>query len=419
MATKLFARQSPLRRSVARTFGSLRYRNFRLLWTGNIATQAGYWMFGVAQGWLVLDMEQSNPALWLGVVGFANGLPLLLFSLFGGVLADRFDRKKLLLTYQICSTTFITIFAVLVTFHLVQIWHVLVIAFLFGSMMSLNIPLRQALVASLVEREDLLNATALNSVGFNSMRVIGPSLAGVLISTIGTLGVFWLMVVCYIWAMLWIVQMQIPPHEHTAHHERSPLRNLVDGLHFIRRDVNVLSLMLLSAIPTFFALPYLQLVPLFARIIFQVGATGLGLMEGAVGLGALLASLIVATLGAVRRKGILLVGVTIAYAALVALFGISPSFPLSLFILFISGIAWSMLGSLGSTLVQITTPDEYRGRVFSVLSLTFGMQPLGNLLIGSLAEALGAPIAVAIGGSLGALSSLLLAWRNPRIRKMD
>ena len=418
MAIGLSVLRAPLRRSAARTFGSLRYRNFRLLWTGNIATQAGYWMFGVAQGWLVLDMEQSNPAFWLGVVGFANGLPLLLFSLFGGVLADRFDRKKLLLTYQIFSTIFITIFALLVTFRLVQIWHVLTTAFLFGSMMSLNIPLRQALVPTLVERDDLLNATALNSVGINSMRVLGPSLAGVLISAIGTLGVFWLMVVCYLWAMLWVVQMDIPPHEQGAQ-QGNPMRNLADGLRFVKRDVNVLSLMILVTLPTIFALPYLQLVPLFARIIYQVGATGLGLMEGAVGLGALIAALVVASLGTVRRKGMLLVVVTVAYCALVALFPMSPWFPLSLFILFLSGIAWSALGSLNSTLIQIATPDQYRGRVFSVYSLTFGFQPLGNLLFGSLADIIGAPVAVVIGGGLGALSSLVLAWLNPRMRRMD
>jgi MFS family permease len=367
----------------------------------------------------VLDLQQTDPAFWLGVVGFANGLPLLLFSLFGGVLADRFDRKKLLLTYQFFSTVFLTIFAVLVTFHLVQIWHVLTVAFLFGSMQSLNIPLRQSLVPTLVGREDLLNATALNSVGFNSMRVLGPSLAGVLISTIGTLGVFWIMVVCYLWAMLWVVQMEIPKHEHAAGVAWSPLRNLADGLRFVRRDANVLSLLGLVSIPTFFALPYLQLVPLFARNIYQVGATGLGLMEGAVGLGALLSALTVATLGNVRRKGRLLVVVTVAYAALVGLFAASPWFPLSLFILFLSGIAWSAVGSLNSTLIQIATPDEYRGRVFSVYSLTFGFQPLGNLVIGSLAELVGAPLAVIVGGGVGALSSAAIAWLNPRMRKMD
>lgn len=418
MATSSIARPSPLQRSMTRTFGSLRHRNFRLLWTGNIATQAGYWMFGVAQGWLVLDMTQTDPAFWLGMVGFAGGLPLLLFSLFGGVLADRFNRKKLLLIYSITSASFITLFALLVTLRLVQIWHVLAVAFLFGSMMSLNIPLRQSLVPSLVEPENLLNATALNSVGFNSMRVIGPSLAGVLITTIGTVGVFWLMVICYVWAILWVVQLDIPPQTHNHRHV-SPIKNLVDGLRFLKRDPQVLSLMGLVTVPTIFALPYLQLVPLFARNIFQVGATGLGLMEGAVGLGALLASLIVASLGVVRRKGRLLVITTVAYAVLVALFALSPIFILSLVILFISGIAWSMLGSLNSTLIQIATPDEYRGRVFSAYSLTFGFQPLGNLLIGSLANAIGAPIAVAIGGALGALGSLALTWLNPRMSKMD
>jgi MFS family permease len=418
MASTSVVRPSPLRSSMTRTFGSLRHRNFRLLWTGNIATQAGYWMFGVAQGWLVLDMEKDNQAFWLGIVGFAGGLPLLLFSLFGGVLADRFNRKKLLLTYQIFSALFITVFAILVSLKIAQIWHVLIIAFLFGSMMSLNIPLRQSLVPTLVEKDDLLNATALNAVGFNAMRVVGPSLAGILITTIGTLGIFWLMAVCYIWAVLWVVQMDEPAPV-TQQRDVSPLKNLTDGLRFIRHEKNILSLLFAVTMPTIFVLPYLNLVPLFARNILQVGATGLGLMEGAVGSGALIAALVVASMGYVRRKGMLMVVVIVSYSILVALFGLSSSFILSLVILALSGIAWSVLNSINSTLIQITTPDEYRGRVFSVYSLTWGLQPLGNLLIGGLADAVGAPFAIAFGGMVSAVASLALAWLNPRMRNMD
>src|SRR6476646_6652398 len=142
MSSRSIANQSPLRRSLGRTFGSLRHRNFRLLWTGNVATQIGYWMFSIAQGWLVINIEHENQALWLGIVGFVGPIPLLMFSLVGGMLADRFDRRKLMLGYQAFSTVFITIFAVLVTLNLVQIWHVLIVAFLFGTAMALNIPLR-------------------------------------------------------------------------------------------------------------------------------------------------------------------------------------------------------------------------------------------------------------------------------------
>ena len=273
MATGSTALPSPLKRSLERTFGSLRHRNFRLLWTGNVATQGGYWMFSVAQGWLVLELTSSNPALWLGAVAFAGGIPLLLFPLIGGVVADRFDRKKLLLIYQSFSTLYITVFAILVTFKLVEIWHVLVVAFLFGSTMALNIPLRQALVPSLVGKEDLMNATALNSVGFNAMRVVGPAMAGVLISTIGTLGIFWIMVVLYVWAMLWIVQMELPPREPPKEHVH-PFKNLTDGLRFMRGRPDLISLMLAISVPTLLALPYLYLFPLYAKNILGVGATG-------------------------------------------------------------------------------------------------------------------------------------------------
>ncbi len=418
MAVDTVARPIPFKPTLARTFGSLRHRNFRLLWTGTIATQAGFWMFSLAQGWLVLEITRSNPAFWLGVVGFAGGLPLLIFSLMGGVFADRFERRKLLLIYQTLSAVFITAFAIIVTLRLVEIWHVMTVAFLFGTMMALNIPLRQSLVPSLIEKEDLLNASALNSLGFNAMRVVGPALAGILITTVGTLGVFWLMAVTYGWSLLWVIQMDAVPHANLRR-DISPFRNLIDGLRFISHDKNILSLMALATVPGILVLPYLQLVPLFARNILQVGATGLGMLEGAVGIGAVVSALAVASLGNLRHKGRIMIAVTILYATLVALFGLSPFFLLSLLILALSGIAWSVLNALNSTLIQLSTPDEYRGRVFSVYSLTWGLQPLGSLFLASLAEGLGAPIAVAISGVIAALMSMALAWLNPRVRQMD
>jgi MFS family permease len=418
MSSRSIASMSPLRRSLGRTFGSLRYRNFRLLWTGNVATQAGYWMFSIAQGWLVVNIEHDNPALWLGVVGFVGQIPLLLFSLVGGMLADRFDRRKLMLGYQAFSTVFITVFAILVTLNLVQIWHVLIVAFLFGTAMALNIPLRQALVPSLVEKQDLMNAIALNSAAWNAMRVVGPALAGILISTIGTLGVFWIMVVCYAWAMVWVWQMDIPPAVQPAKRQ-SPLATMVDGVRFVWHDKNIMSLMIAVSIPTMLVLPYVNQVPLYAADILNVGATGLGMMEGAVGLGALITSLVVAGMGGVQHKGLLMIILIVAYSILVGLFGISTFFPLSLIFLALSGIAWSSLNSFNSILIQVASPDEYRGRVFAVYALTFGFQPIGNLAIGALADVRGAPLAIGLGAILSVAITVALAWRNPRMRAMD
>ncbi len=417
MASAPVTESSPSKSAIARIFESLKYRDFKLLWVGNLATQAGYWMFSVGQGWLMLQLTEENRALWLAVLGAVGGIPLLLFSLVGGVLADRFDRKRLLLIYQAVNLVSITVFAALVWFGWVQIWHVLAIAFIFGTSQSLNIPLRQSLVPSLVAREDLLNATALTSAAWNAMRVVGPSLAGIIIATVDTKGIFVIMVPAYIWAMIWVFQMNIPAKLVVRHVH--PVRNLFDGLQFIRRDKVILSLIFTITIPTLFALPYLQFVPLFASDILQVGPQGLGFMEGAVGLGALIAALGVAGLGQIRHKGLLMIIVMTAYSALVGLFGISPNFVLSLVLLWFSGIAWSILNALNSTLLQYATPDEYRGRVFSVYALTFGFQPIGNLLIGMIANGVGPREAVFIGGMLGVLGTLALAWINPRLRKTD
>ncbi|MBI5880252.1 MAG: MFS transporter [Chloroflexi bacterium] len=411
--------QSAARAALGRIFGSLKYRDFKLLWIGNLATQASYWMFSVGLGWLVIQMEDTNRAGWLALLGVASGVPLLIFSLLGGVLADRFERKRLLMTYQAGSLVFISVFAALVAFDLVQMWHVLLIAFLFGVAQALNIPLRQALVPALVDRSDLLNATALQSAAWNAMRVVGPALAGMLIATVDTKGIFILMVPSYIWAMIWVAQMEIPPHppRHRAVH---PVRNLVDGLQFMRRDATILTLILTVTVPTLFSLPYMNFVPLFASDILQVGPGGLGVLQGAVGVGALIAALAMAGLTGTSRKGLWMIVVMVGHSVVIALFGLSLNYYVSIALLFVSGIAWSVMNALNSTLLQLATPDEYRGRVFSVYALTWGFQPLGGLLIGGLAEALASPAyAIAITSMVGAVLILLATVMSPHMRRME
>ncbi len=404
--------------AVARVFGSLRHRNFRLLWVGNLATQAAYWMFTVGLGWLLIELEDANRPFWLAMLGVASGVPLLLFSLIGGVVADRFERKRLLVIYQALSLVFIAIFAALVTFDLVETWHVLAVSFLFGAVMAMNIPLRQALVPSLVDETDLLNAIALTSAAWNAMRVVGPSLAGLIIATSSTKGIFWIMVPTYVWAMWWVVQMNIPPLP-AAHRARHPIANLVDGLKFIRGDATIGLLIAAVTVPTLFALPYMNFVPLFASDILRVGPEGLGMLQGAIGVGALIASLAMAGLSGIARKGFWMVTVILAHSAVVAGFGLSQDFRLSLLMLFLSGIAWSVMNALNSTLLQLATPEAYRGRVFSVYALTWGFQPLGSLLMGTAAEALDStPLAIAAVNGVGAVLMLWMVLAVPRLRRM-
>jgi MFS family permease len=416
MAVDSVARPSVFKTSLSRTFASLRHRNFRLLWIGSIATQVGYWMFNLAQGWLALQI--TNSEFWLGLVGFVGGVPMLIFSLVGGELADRYNRRNLMLIYQLCSMVFITVFAVLVTLNLVLLWHVLLIAFLFGLMMSLNIPLRQALLPDLVERADLTNAVALQSVGWNAMRVVGPALAGVLIAYVGMEGIFWLMVAGYLWTLVMVFQMDIPTKT-SIMQLRHPLHNMLDGLRYIWQRKDILILMLSLSVPTLFAMPYLQLLPIFARDILKVGAGGLGVLSSAVGVGALVTALVVASMGNTRRKGWWLIISSSLFGLTVAAFGLSQSYALSIVLLAATGICFSVMQAFNSVLIQTLTPDEYRGRVFSVYALTWGLQPLGNLVIGWLAEITKAPLAVFIGGMVSTLAMLVLAWRSRQLRELD
>ncbi|RIK46547.1 MAG: MFS transporter, partial [Chloroflexi bacterium] len=303
-------------------FSALRFRDYRLLWTGNFVTQTGQWMQQVALGWLVLDLTGS--ATYLGLVGFARGIPMLFMSLPAGVLADRMDRRKLLLVAQLVAAALAVILAVLVVTGLVRPWHVLVTSFLSGSAMAFVFPVRQALVPSLVPREHLANAVALNSAGQNSTRVLGPSLAGVLISAIGTAGCFFLQAGSLIWAAVLSARLPKRPRSNQARTARSNVR---DGLRFIASSPTLTALIGLAAIPTVLAMPFQQMLPVFATDVLRTGSTGLGLLMAASGVGALVGSLAYAAVGKVGNEGMVLIGTAGAFGLALCLFAASSWAP--------------------------------------------------------------------------------------------
>jgi MFS family permease len=403
------------RASGLRTFSSLRHRNFRLLWTGNLATQAGYWMNTVAVGWYVYNQTES--AFWLGISGFISGIPLLLFSLVGGVLADRVNRWKLLMVNQAIGLVIAAAYVVLLLLGILEVWHVLALSFLFGITQAINIPTRQSMLQTLVEKDDLVNAVALHSVGVNTMRIVGPSIAGVLIATLGVIGCFALQAAGYVWAFINVLQMRVPPQT-PIDRTRSPLRNLTDGVSYLFSDRTLLGLMLLVSAPTLLVFPYQQMLPLFAEEVLAVGPTGLGLLTAAVGIGALVTALVLASLGDIRLKGRPLAGALIMYGVTIALFALSPWFGASLLALAAAGTSWAIASALCQTLLQTTSKPEYVGRIMSVYALTWGFQPVGNLIIGSAAGVIGAPIALAAGGVLSTLLVVALLVRLPRLRAL-
>jgi len=351
-------------------FAALAFRDYRLLWTSNVMTQTGQWMQQVATGWLMLEL--TNSPTWLGLVGFARGIPMLLMSLPAGVLADRIDRRKLLVTSQIAAALLATILAVLVATDLVRPWHVLVLAFFSGSAMSFIFPTRQALVSTLVPRERMANAVALNSAGQNSTRVFGPSLAGILIGAVGTAICFAIQAVGLIGAAIMSIRLHVPSREeHPGRVKASARENLVEGLRYIAANPRLKGLIGLAAIPTVLALPYMQMLPVIARDELGTGSAGLGLLMTASGVGALAGSLAVAALGnRMREFGSLQIITAALFGIMVALFAFSPWMPLSLLLVALTSGVSSIYMSLNNTVLQMSVSDEFRGRVLSVYLMT-------------------------------------------------
>lgn len=391
------------------TFAALRHRNFRLFWSGQLISLVGTWMQNVAQGWLVLTL--TNSAFMLGLVSAIGSLPILFLALPGGVAADRFPKRNLLLITQSLAMVLALTLAVLTHLQMIRIWQVVAIAALAGSAFAFDAPSRQAFVIELVGRRDLLNAIALNSAIFNAARILGPALAGVLIGTIGLAGCFFLNGISFIAVIvgLWLIRMPRPE----ARVSGSVIRDMKDGLSFAWRDIRVRSLIAIIAIFSVCGMPYAMLMPVFARDVLKVGARGLGFLMTANGVGALAGALGLASFRWEQGRARLVLISGIAFALALAAFSLSRSFWLSLAVL--PCIGWSMVSQTATinTILQSIVPDAMRGRVMSLFTLVFmGMMPFGSFLGGSLAQRLGAPGAVRIGAVVCLASILTIFWRR-------
>jgi len=377
-------------------FRALRNPNYRLFWMGSFLSNIGTWMQSVAQGWLVLQL--SNSPFWLGLVGFAGSLPILVFSLVGGVVADLFDRRRLLLVTQTILMGLALGLGVLTELHLVTVGYIAGLALLSGVMTALTLPTYQAIVRDLVKPEDLMNAIALNSIQFNLSRVIGPTLAGFAVGAIGVAGCFYLNAVSFL-AFIFALRRIRLPQASVPPATNSLWEGFLEGLAYVRTQDRILRLLSIVAAISLFGLPYITFLPIFARDILRCGATGLGYLMASSGLGAVLGALVLARLGNFRSKGALAVLGAMAFGLATFGFALSRTFSFSLLFLFIDG--WAMVSSVAvvNTLLQTHVPGHMRGRVMSMYTLSFmGMMPIGNLLMGTLAEWIGAPWALALGG---------------------
>lgn len=396
---------------------SFTHRNYRLLWTGTVVTQIGQWMQQVALGWLILELTDS-PA-FLGLVGFARGVPMLFFAIPAGVMADQMDRRKILMVFQFLGALVAVVLTLLVVTDIVRPWHVIVLSVLGGAVMAFIAPTRQALVPGVVPRELVGNAVAMNSAGQNSTRIIGPSLAGILIGAVGTSLCFVAQAAGFIWALISSFQMEMPPHP-VDRVRASVGTNITDGFQYIKNSTTLSGLMLMATVPTVLAMPYIQMMPVFARDVLHVGASGLGVLMAVSGAGALIGSLLYATYGMkVQRQGLLLVSTAAGFGVVLALFAITPWFPLALVLVAITSGVSAVYMANNNTVLHLTVDDEYRGRVMSVYLMTWGLMPFGTLPMGWFADAFGAPLAVAGQAILSTIVVLAVAYRLPRLRALE
>ncbi len=392
---------------------ALRHRNFQLFFSGQLISLIGTWMQSVAQSWLVYRLTGS--ALLLGSVGFASQIPVFLFAPLGGITADRFNRRQIVIGTQVASMSLAFILAALTLLHRVQVWHVFVLAALLGVVNAFDIPGRQSFLVDMVGKEDLMNAIALNSSMFNGARVIGPAIAGILVAKIGEGWCFFANAVSYIAVIIGLLMMKVQSPLRAL--MASPFEHMMEGFRFVDRTAPIRALLLLLGLVSLVGMPYVVLMPIFADKILHGGAQGLGILMGATGVGALLGALTLAFREGVKGLGRWVALCCAGFGASLVVFALSHSFWISVILLLPVGYTMMLQMACSNTLIQVMVPDALRGRVMAVYSMMFmGMAPIGALLGGALADRLGAQLTVAIGGVASVAGAAWFWSQLPKIR---
>jgi MFS family permease len=399
-------------------FRALGHRNYRLFFSGQIISLIGTWMQSIAQAWLVYRLTKS--ALLLGLVGFAGQIPVFLFAPVGGLFADRYSRYRTVIATQTASMLLAFVLAALtLSGHIRnehQVWEVLLLASLLGVVNAFDIPARQAFIIEMVGPEDLINAIALNSAMFNGARILGPAIAGITVAAIGEGWCFFSNGVSYIAVIVCLLLMHVTPRPRSRQ-RASGLASILEGFRFVRHTGPILALLLLLGTVSLTGMPYAVLMPVFADKILHSDARGLGLLMGSTGVGALMATLVMAARREVRGLGRWILYASAGFGTSLILFSFSRSLPLSIVLLLPAGFCMLIQMASSNTLIQTMVPDALRGRVMSVYSMMFmGMAPFGALLAGAIAHRIGAPLTVAIGGAVCIAGSVVFGSEWPALR---
>ncbi len=396
------------------SFRALRYRNYRLFFIGQLTSLCGTWMQTVAQSWLVYRLTGS--ATLLGVVGFASQFPIMILAPIGGAVADGYPRRRSMLAIQTAAMLLAFPLAVLTLSNRIQVWHVVLLAVLLGVVNAFDVPVRQSFLGEMVGREVLINAIALNSSMTNAARVIGPAIAGILVAVVGEGWCFLLNGLSYlavIIGLLFITAGKQAPHEtHVSH-----LQAILEGFRFVLDTQPIRTLLILLGVVSFMGMPYSVLMPIFADTILNGGAKGLGILMGFSGLGALFGAVTLAGRQGVRGLGTWVMFACAGFGTSLILFSLSRLFWLSTLLLVPVGFGMMVQLASSNTLIQSMVPDRLRGRVMAVYSMMFmGMSPFGALFAGILANHLGAPLTVGVGGAACIGAAVVFRSQLPRLR---
>ncbi len=390
------------------------YPAFRTLFGSTLATNSGFWMWIIASGWLALVLTDS--AFFVGLVGFVGGIPTLLFGVFVGALIDRYSRRNVLLIAQTVVSIIAVALALLLFLDLLQPWHLLVGAFINGTSMSVVFPTRNAMVANLVPAHHLANAVALNAAGQNATRVVGPALAGPLIALLGIDGTFAVCAALQVGAF--VVTGRLPAQVAADGASGSSILQSVGvGLKTVWRDEYLLGMIILAGVPTMFLMPYINLMPVFARDVLGLGSTGLGILMAANGFGAVIGSLYVAGSRRLTQNPNVLIGTGIGFALVLIAFALMPVTIIGAILILAAGGISAVFLAVNNTLIQLHVDDAIRGRVLGIYVLTWGLLPVGTLPAGAIADAVGAPIALVVMCLAALIMIVFVAVRFPAVRR--
>lgn len=396
------------------TFSALKFPNFRRLWTGSLISNSGDWMDQIALNWLVVQTTDSP--IYLGLVNLGRGLPILFFALFAGIAADRAERRPLMIATQGVGMLLAVILTALVATDSASIWLVLAIATARGIVIAFNLPTRQALISELVPKEHLGNAVALYAMTLNLTKVIGPLIAGIVISLFGLTACFALNALSYVAVLGMLWSMAVPP----SVRERPTgtiAKNLIEGFTFVWRNKSVRMLVLVAAVPNFFGLPYITLLAIFADSVFDIGASGLGWLTASAALGSVTGALVLASFARASATGKAMLVFMMLFGTLLVSFALNPLVWLAPLLLLGIGAMQTAYNASNSTILQMIVPDHLRGRVLSTLYINKGLVQVGTAFTAALAALIGIRYAMAATATVMVVCGIVL-FRSPVAQRL-